>query len=87
VRLAAFAQVSLSVMVRLKISCGWADRRTGVRIQTKITEALELISEFRPGLSEARLAFGRDHIQRMRVEELLEISRGIGFRHRKQPVV
>ena len=59
-----------------------------VFVQRKIGEALELIAQFRLRVFQARLAFGRHHFQRVRVEHGFEIASvllRLGFG--EQPVV
>src|SRR5439155_11184324 len=56
-------------------------------VETEVTQALKLIAQVGPRVFQARFALRGQHLQRVRVNVLLEIADGVGFGHREEAIV
>src|ERR1035437_8816637 len=55
-----------------------------VFIEGEVAEALVLVAQFGPGVLQGRFTLGDYYFQGVRVQELLEVTAGVGLGHRSE---
>jgi len=61
--------------------------RCGIGIQREIAEPLELITLFGTRVRQRGFAFRVHHFQRIRINELFEITTRVGLGNSKEPII
>src|SRR5689334_7908110 len=58
-----------------------------IAVEGEVTESLELVTQLRLRVFQARFALGVDDFETVRIQMLLEVTGGVGFRYGEEPVV